>query len=276
MYVLLILVCLIASGVAAYFLYFNKSKKVDAKTPSGLNPTLSPTGPLSPTGTNLTPTLSPTGTNVTPTISPTGSNTPALAMPTLKKARYVKLRRNNITTDNYLNVEEIEVYGENGVQIDSSTIEATLDPKYGVELNSDGTVKDDSWYRNSWNPKFLIDGIVRGPGAGPTGLPHTASSNSGYMQLDLKSDKPITKVIIKNRVGSNQDRMIGTILELIDSSGKTILSKDVTTINAIYTFEQKQNTSGDYVLDLTTSPTLVKKAEHVYYDPTLSPSPSPS
>ncbi len=253
--ILLVFLCLIASGIAAYFLYFNKNG--NAKSPSGLNPTganLTPTGQLSPTGPTLSPTgagptLSPTGAG--PTLSPTGSNTPALAMPTLKKARYVKLRRNNITTDNFLNVAEIEVYGENGVQIDNTTIEATLDPKYGVELNSDGTVKDDSWYQNSWNPKFLIDGKLNSETG--SGLPHTASSNSGYMQLDLKSDKPITKVIIKNRVGGNQDRMIGTILELIDSSNSVVLSKEVTTTNDIYIFEQKQNTSGAYELQLSTS-----------------------
>lgn len=77
--IVLLLVCLTASGVGAYFLYFKKS---DAKTPSGLNPTLSPTGPRSPTGTNLTPTLSPTqalsptGT-VSPILASTGANTPA-------------------------------------------------------------------------------------------------------------------------------------------------------------------------------------------------------
>jgi hypothetical protein len=139
-------------------------------------------------------------------------------MSSLPKARYIKIQR----TDNKneaINLLEIEVYDQNNQKI-TTNITPSLNPQYENP--------------NQFGPQFLIDSLAQN---NISRLPHTANSPNAYMQLDLNSDKEISKIIVKNRLDCCKERILGCSLFLINSTNSEIYKKPFSDVQDIYEFK---------------------------------------
>ncbi len=131
---------------------------------------------------------------------------------TMVKARYVILKRDDGRNE-YINVNQIEVYDTNGYKIKTS-VRPKLWPAH----------KDGEKY----GAKFLVSG---------TGLAQTGKNKDAYMQLDLGEDKPIGRVVIRNRADCCTDRIIGCSLILRKDGGNTALYRKITQAKPVYNFK---------------------------------------
>jgi hypothetical protein len=136
-----------------------------------------------------------------------------------KRARYVFLDRNyynNNSNDNQLNIYEIEIYDQNGINIAPN-----------------GTASQDSTYGSTTPASNLIDGDY-------DTLAHTKpidgyNNGTAWMQIDLGEDKYISRVVVYARPVSY--RILGSILKLINDKDEIVDSKTFfINPNYIYTF----------------------------------------
>ena len=121
-----------------------------------------------------------------------------------------------------INLLGIDVFDQSGAKI---TATATLGPKT---------------YANNpakFGPQFLVDGVHAESGP-PEGLrlPHTEADVSSFMQLDLGSDKVISKIVIYNRTACCMDRINGCVLKVMNAAGATIVTIPLSGSKAVYTF----------------------------------------
>ena len=122
--------------------------------------------------------------------------------------RYIRLRQRADRNNEYININLIEVFDENGVLIPSNEITPTINPIYGNEAN--------------FGPQFLIDGNRTDLINNNLALPHTTRTPCSYMELDLRRNRSISNILIWNRDAGSRERIHNAELILMDND-KNIL-----------------------------------------------------
>ena len=117
---------------------------------------------------------------------------------TMVKARYVILKRDDKKTER-INVKEIEVYDSNGYRIKGFRVKL-----WPLDEDSEKTI--------------LI----------------TKASRDAYIQLDLGEDKPLGRIVIRNRTDCCDGRIIGCALVLRKDNNSTALYRKITEAKAVY------------------------------------------
>ena len=155
---------------------------------------------------------------------PTSAPCPSCISP--KIARYVLLERTNFTVntggESVINISEIEVYDQNGIKFPSSTITASLGPPY----------RD-----SGWDASKLLDTIFSDSGTSHTDT--KSPTTNPFMQLDLGSDKQISKVIVYNRFSSSfccQSRIKGCSLILKKEDNTETFREEIMDEKMMYVF----------------------------------------
>jgi hypothetical protein len=117
---------------------------------------------------------------------------------------------------NLINLAELDVYG--------------LD---GQSLKAGSTATSGSTYHGMYPPTLLIDGnYYNFSSTLPAGHPYT----NVWMQLNMGSDKGISRVVVTNR-SVHRSRAVGLRIRITDSLGQDIyVSSPITTSAASYTF----------------------------------------
>ena len=137
---------------------------------------------------------------------------PPVAVPSVT-GRYIRINRSDTATDAALNIAEIEVYDGYGAKI-TSGITPTLSPLY----NNDS---------NSFGPQMLIDGNM-------SNFAHTENVKGAYMQLDLGSDKQISRVVITNRADCCQGRIVGASFQIKNTADVIVFNATINSSKAAY------------------------------------------
>lgn len=140
------------------------------------------------------------------------------------KGRYVRLQRKEWPpggeSQGYINILELSAIGRNGNVLKAT---ASLWPQYGDV--------------NVFGPNFVVDKDKRADwNSGGTGLPHTTNHPNAYIELDLGGTSDILSVVIDNRRDCCTTRIIGTELQILDTSRNIIWSKLITVDQGSYTF----------------------------------------
>jgi hypothetical protein len=154
----------------------------------------------------------------------TGPSSPGPAPPVVDKYRYVRIYRDQDTTDanHWMNIAEVEVFSG------------------GVNVASGKTVTASSLYGAGFPHANLVDGNM-------TNFAHTNNEAVEWFLIDLGQDYEIEKVVITNRTDCCQARLRNTKIQLSKSSDMTSPkeSRVVTTAeapNAKVTWTVKTNT----------------------------------
>jgi len=134
----------------------------------------------------------------------TGTAPSAAASAPASKAntgRYVTLGAPKVQC---LNIAEVQVFSTDG--------------KTNIALNK--PVTQSSMYgAQDFPTKNLVDGNLNN-------FAHTSCYDQGWMQIDLGSDLPITKIVVYNRVDCCQDRTNGVLIRIHDSKKSEIYVSD--------------------------------------------------
>jgi len=121
----------------------------------------------------------------------------------------------------YINLLGIDVFGKNGAKI-------TATPTIGPTIYANNPT--------NFGPQFLVDGVHAENGPAGLRLPHTKAAPASFMQLDLGSDKAISKIVIYNRTSCCMDRINGCVLKVMNAAGATVVTIPLTGSKAVYTF----------------------------------------
>jgi hypothetical protein len=140
------------------------------------------------------------------------------------KGRYIRLQRKDWPpggeAQGYINILEFSAFGRNGELLNAT---ASLWPQYGDA--------------NVFGPKFVVDKNKSADwNSGGTGLPHTTNHPNAYIELDIGGTQDILSVVIDNRRDCCTTRIIGTELQILDTSRNIIWSKRITVDQGSYTF----------------------------------------
>lgn len=140
------------------------------------------------------------------------------------RVRYIRMEANEDKKKPVmLNLNEIEVFDENGGKIPANEMSAKLSPQYG-----------DSRF---FGPKYLIDGNTTSKDKkGKHNLPHTTESINAYMEIDLLKPRPITKVNVYNRNDCCNGRVLNAQLVLLDGQKKRVCHFPISQIKNMYEF----------------------------------------
>ena len=130
------------------------------------------------------------------------------------KARYVVLKRVD-GKDTPINISGLEVYDPSGVIIAPDTMTPSLWPQFEDEA--------------TYGPQFILDD--------KDGTAQTVASKDAYMQLDLKTEKAIGRIIIRNRTDKNKDYIVGTALVLRKSDNSSAVYRKITNAQDLYNIE---------------------------------------
>jgi hypothetical protein len=117
---------------------------------------------------------------------------------TMVKARYIILKRVDGKKER-INIKNIEVYDSNGFRIKG--------------------FRTKIWPKDEDSDKSIII---------------TQPSSQAYIQLDLNSDKPIGRIVIRNRTDCCDDRIMGCAMVLRKDSGATVLYRKITERKPVY------------------------------------------
>ena len=119
----------------------------------------------------------------------------------IQSARYVKLVAARVDC---MNIGEVRVYDKNGVDVAKGKT-VTKSSKYG----------DPDGYPGA----YLVDG-------NEWTFAHTSCGDQGWMMIDLQSPVAVTKVTVVNRRDCCQERLKGTVVQLLDSSNNVIFTSN--------------------------------------------------
>jgi hypothetical protein len=148
------------------------------------------------------------GEEETPT---TGGTTPAIPVPVLPEAQYVRVTRPSADyPGNIINLGELEVFDQAGTNI---------------ALNTTVTGGPGNHGAGPW--ANLTDGKYGS-------FAHTQGDGESFVEVDLGAVKEIAKIVISNRKHCCQDRLGGAKIELLDGS-----RANVTTTPAIVSDKMK-------------------------------------
>ena len=138
---------------------------------------------------------------------------PVKPLPTVQ-ARYIRINRSDaaINTGRHLNLTQIEVYDETNKKI-IITVTPTVSPLYG-EL---------------YGPQKLINGIKN-----KDNFSSTTDVPGAFIQLDLGVDKPVSRIVITNRIDCCSERIVGAAVQAINTSGTVLFTTTITKIQAVY------------------------------------------
>jgi hypothetical protein len=114
-------------------------------------------------------------------------------------ARYVTLAQD--TQKDYMNIGEVMVYDDKGVNV-----AAGKPVTMSTEANNVSMLK-----------KHLTDGDINT-------MAHTNIMEHGWITIDLGSLFAITKITVVNRKDSQQDRLIGTVIKLLDAAKQLVFT----------------------------------------------------
>ena len=131
-------------------------------------------------------------------------------------------------TYGFLIIPEVEVLGSSGESLLTSNSIAAQ----SSDLACDSCVYDFDLFSMS----NLIDGNTNGVWSGGS-LFHSVEQTNPWVGVDLGLTATVSKIIIWNRTDCCQDRIIGAILEVFDSSGTIVHSETITTSEDTYIFE---------------------------------------
>lgn len=230
---------MVASSVVYYFFFYDVDETVTPpnnapnetpipnKTPnetqtSTITANDTPSQPLI-TALNEPPITTPIETKPS-TATPSQIPVETPSKPLLKTAQFVRLQRTD-NRDEYINILEMEVYDGSNNKITAGVI-PSLGPQYENA--------------NVFGPQFMIDSKATvNWGENGSGLPHTMNTKDAFMQIDLGSNKEITKVVVKNRLDCCKARIIGASLILISSDGTEIFKESINEVKDVYTFDIK-------------------------------------
>ena len=129
----------------------------------------------------------------------------------------VRLERQS-GSSNFLNINQIQVFDKDGNLIT------------GVGASSSSVINGDA---TNFGANKLIDGTVD-HGNKPA---HTNSSDAEWMQIELPSEKAVSKVIIYNRTDCCSDRIMNSTLKLIDGSGTDVKTFSITYNQPVYVWK---------------------------------------
>jgi hypothetical protein len=145
----------------------------------------------------------------------TGDGRTCTLVPISRLARYLVISRVDGRNE-AINLAEVEIYSDNGVQIPRTSITPSLSSTY-----------------MGFGPRFLTDGLYTtsfDKGLITGGFSHTLFDSKAWVQLDMGSEKRVTSVKIVNRGDGSTARAIGLKAALLDGSRKEIdsylLTKD--------------------------------------------------
>jgi len=159
----------------------------------------------------------------------------AAVAPTTLKGKVVRVERADGKNE-YINLLGIDVFDANGAKI---TATPTLGPvQYANPAN--------------FGPQFLVDGVRAENGPSGLRLPHTERSPAAFMQLNLGSDKAISKIVIYNRTACCMDRINGCVLKVLNAAGAILVTIPLTGAKAVYTFSApltNSSTSSTYMME---------------------------
>jgi len=123
-------------------------------------------------------------------------------------------------TPRMLNVYEIELFDDAGVQVPASQLTPTLGPQYS---NAE-----------RFGPQYLIDGHKDSPKIdGEWRMPHTQLSEESFMQLETSEPVRLGKVMIYNRTDCCSDRIVDSDL-VLKLNGEEVCRKRMTDIAPVY------------------------------------------
>jgi len=137
----------------------------------------------------------------------------------------------------YINLLGIDVFDKNGAKI-------TATPTLGPVTYANNPA--------NFGPQFLVDGVHAENGPAGLRLPHTERSPAAFMQLDLGSDKAISKIVIYNRTACCMDRINGCVLKVLNAAGAILVTIPLTGAKAVYTFSApltNSSTSSTYMTE---------------------------
>ena len=152
------------------------------------SPTPAPTNALQPTVPPV---------EILPITQPAVPTPTSISNDKIVIGRYVRLGFTEGQTQN-LNLAEIEVFDENNNKI--AITDVTSSSQYG-----------------NYGPKNLADGNTGN-------FAHTDNKANEYYELDLNTEKKISKIVVHNRKDCCKERAIGAMLLIKDGSNKVVLT----------------------------------------------------
>jgi hypothetical protein len=146
--------------------------------------------------------------------------------------RYIILKRVD-NKNECININEIEVYNLNG-------------DKYSLENDSSAIITASTNYddSNSYIPKNAVDNNVKT-------IYHSKCKSDDWIKIDLKINKSIGKIIVKNRFDCCKDRIIGCRIYIVNNNDKIVYQSEIIKNEAdIYTFIKDLN-DGTFIKQFT-------------------------
>lgn len=208
-----------------------------------------------------------TNSDFTYQISPTETGDPIVTLPAGISARYVRLQKSgNNTTDDILNIAEVQVFGNNNPDgdavvnrfdldsdndgipdnIEAQKTEDYLSPRLNVART--GTASQSSNFNSPQNlASIAIDGETIGDTVAKNAIT-TNVSNTEWWQVDLGSLKTITGIKIWNRIGNSiESGRLGNVYVLVsDNAFPADLAGSLAT--AEYQFQLAADENGNPLL----------------------------
>jgi hypothetical protein len=149
--------------------------------------------------------------------SPTPPPPPPAAPPGMVMVKKVRLERQT-GSSNYLNINQIQVFDKDGVLIT------------GMGASASSIIAGDA---SNYGPNKLIDGTTEHGSK----LAHTNPSDTEWFQLELPTEKAVSKVVIYNRTDCCSDRIMNSTLKLMDGTGADVKTFSITYNQPVYVWK---------------------------------------
>lgn len=168
---------------------------------------------------------------------PGAGGTWATNLPANTRGRILRLGLDDAQTNaagNYhVSLAEMRVFGD-------------LALPYGPPLVTNTANSFSVWQSSDYNSSYVATNAVDG---NTSTFTHTANTANSYWIADLKTNRPIDRVELVNRVNCCDTRMAGLILRILDGASNSVASVTLTNpgLGGTYTFLPPANTAGRYV-----------------------------
>jgi len=109
----------------------------------------------------------------------------------------------------------------------------------GARITTGTPTSSSVWDNNTaeFGPQNMNDGVHQATASGKYRMTHTMSTTDAYVQIDLGSDKVISKIVIYNRTDTlSIGRINGCNLTVTNAAGTNVLTIPLSGSKAIYTF----------------------------------------